>query len=377
MNDISPHMENLFQHINQIKFQHSRISFSKKGLEDFLGETLHLQKQRSVFTCDTHSFRVSEVRGNTKGFSNVVLSLSVLLKYDKKPFVVIVVREKGLQFLASNTTFLKKISHSSHTLSKTNIKGSFLGQDILKEYNDIINEEKNFNALFKIHNQVEVSKNIERLVASTNSIEGKQNYFIPSSEQIESILLSPSRYVDVIKQEEYIEFSEQLQNKIQLLKSKILEASLDTNVNIRGNKIEQIITSGINEHRTEDVVEVLDNGTKVLIDIKTKLTHLSSNPKAFNVDKTLQILSDPSQIFCFLILLIDIKENKISSELVPVLSKNFLKMLRVQHHWAGRNSRGVTQISGDIYKLFDTQNTPPIDEEFAKRYLRSLLDIKK
>jgi hypothetical protein len=44
-------------------------------------------------------------------------------------FFVCVVRQSENELLLSNSTFLKKISHSSHELSLTNIKGSFNGSE--------------------------------------------------------------------------------------------------------------------------------------------------------------------------------------------------------------------------------------------------------
>ena len=370
-------MKQLTQHINKIKAQNNIKPLSKKDLEVFLVQTLNLNKQRSVFTCDNHSFRVSQVRGNTKGFSNVVLGLSTLLKYDDKPFVVIVVRDNTLQFLISNTTFLKKISHSSHTLTTQNIKGSFLGHDIYSEYAGIKNTEKNFRTLFNIHQQNTLSENIERLVASTDKIKGKENIFTPNTQQRDLILLSPLRYSEIIKQADYIDLATNLQNKILYLKQQILDASFDENINTRGSTIEQIITDGISEHRAEDIIVLLRDGTKVLIDIKTKLSHLNSNPKAFNIDKALKTFSEPDEIFCFLMILIDRQESNIKSNLIPVLSTIFLQKLEIRHHWAGRNSRGVTQLSGDIYALFNSANSPTIDIKSATKYLQSLLDIKE
>ena len=370
-------MKQLTQHINKIKAQNNIKPLSKKDLEVFLVQTLNLNKQRSVFTCDNHSFRVSQVRGNTKGFSNVVLGLSTLLKYDDKPFVVIVVRENTLQFLISNTTFLRKISHSSHTLTTKNIKGSFLGHDIYSEYAGIKNTEKNFRALFNMHQQNTLSDNIERLVESTDTIEGKQNLFTPNAQQRDSILLSPLHYAEIVKQSDYIELATSLQNKVLRLKQQILDASFDENVNTRGNAIEQIITNEINEHKAEDIIVPLNDDTIILIDVKSKLSHLNSNPKAFNIDKALTIFSEPDKIFCFLMILVDRQESDIKSRLIPVLSTIFLKKLRIQHHWAGRNSRGATQLSGDIHALFDSANSLAIDVKFATNYLQTLLDIKE
>lgn len=84
----------------------------------------------------------------TTSFSNTVLSLSNLQKYDHIPFFVVLVSAIGTNkvFLA-NTTFLSKISHSSQQLSIKNIKGS----DIIKTYQNLENNAKNFEKLLAFH----------------------------------------------------------------------------------------------------------------------------------------------------------------------------------------------------------------------------------
>jgi len=370
-------MDPLLRHIKGIKERQSKKPFTKEGLEGFLENTLSLAKLRSVFTCATHSFRVSKVRGNTRGFSNVVLSLSALLKYDDRPFVVIVVREGALQFLLSNTTFLKKISHSSHTLTLDNIKGSFLGQDIFQQYEGVPNDETNFEVLFDTHRQTSKSWNIQRLVAATNSIEGRQTYFNVSEREARSILNSPQRYKGFVESREFVALADKLDQKISHHRDEILGvATRDGNINTRRNTIEQIITNGINEHKTEDIIFSLSDGSDVLIDIKTKLKHLSSSPKAFNIDKTLKVLSNQNQFFCFFLLVIDIGEKNIVSSLVSVLSEDLINRILVQRHWAGRNSRGSTQISGDINELVENQNASRVNLVKADNFLKKLIEIK-
>lgn len=284
-------------------------------------------------------------------------------------------RDSSLEFLLSNTTFLKKISHSSHTLTENNIRGSFLGQDIFNAYDGLSNEPANFRHLYKLHQSNAQSENIKRLVNSSNSIVAKNNRYDPTQLDVATIIGAPSRYKKFFESDDYKKLEDKFNEKIQRLKWKILEASEDQNINTRGNGIEQILTHGINEHRTEDIVYEVSNQVRVLIDIKTKLAHLNSSPKAFNIDKTLKILSKNDQIFCFLILVINVERQNIESRLIPILANEFINMLRVQHHWAGRNSRGVTQISGNINALVDKRNSLSFHIESAKSYLKGLLDI--
>ena len=65
--------------------------------------------------------------------SNTVLSLSALQKYDDKPFIVCIVTPDTNYMMLANSTFLKKISHSSQELRVDNIRGSFNGSDIMIE----------------------------------------------------------------------------------------------------------------------------------------------------------------------------------------------------------------------------------------------------
>lgn len=71
--------------------------------------------------------------------------------------------------LLSNTTFLKKISHSSQQLREENIRGSFNGSDIWRQFHNIENSHENFEALFAIHKEIGFEGNLARLVEATNS----------------------------------------------------------------------------------------------------------------------------------------------------------------------------------------------------------------
>lgn len=137
----------------------------KKGIQDKFSLTL----DRSDFYCDSFAVRISYTK--TKSFSNTVLSLSKLQKFDRIPFFVVLVSgiDNNKIFLA-NTTFLLKISHSSQQLSMTNIKGSFNGSDILREYHGLENNEKNFEKLFAFHQGFSWEDNLQRLVEATSGI---------------------------------------------------------------------------------------------------------------------------------------------------------------------------------------------------------------
>ena len=113
---------------------------------------------RKVYYCRYFAVRFSYSQSGA--FSNTVLSLSALQKYDKLPFFVVLVRNGASNVIyLANSTFLSKISHSSKELTMCNIKGSFNGSDIIKEYNGLKNAPENFDELFALHEGLEWDDN--------------------------------------------------------------------------------------------------------------------------------------------------------------------------------------------------------------------------
>jgi len=98
---------------------------NKARLTRIVSDAFHLTKDRSVYYCPDFVIRFSSSAG--LNFGNTVLSLSNLRKYDDRPFIVCLVTPKSNYCLIANTTFLKKISHSSQELRENNIRGSFNG----------------------------------------------------------------------------------------------------------------------------------------------------------------------------------------------------------------------------------------------------------
>ena len=137
----------------------------KKAIQSKFG----LIKDRSVFYCNYFAVRVSFTK--TKSFSNTVLSLSALQKFDNIPFFVILVYGiDSNKVMLANTTFLHKISHSSQQLSMTNIKESFNGSDIIRIYQGLENNASNFEKLFAFHQGFTWEDNLQRLVEATSEI---------------------------------------------------------------------------------------------------------------------------------------------------------------------------------------------------------------
>ena len=104
----------------------------KARLARIVANTFHLTMDRSVYYWAHFAIRFSSSAG--RNFGNTVLSLSNLRKYDDRPFIVCLVTPTMNYCLLANTTFLKKVSHSSQALRENNIRGSFNGSDIVREF---------------------------------------------------------------------------------------------------------------------------------------------------------------------------------------------------------------------------------------------------
>ena len=359
-----------------ISFIHSFASknrgYSKKQILRAVKDSFNLTKDRAVYHCPEFAIRFSKASG--RSFSNTVASLSKLKKYDDRPFIVCVVRPAEIELLLANSTFLKKISHSSQHLRVDNIRGSFNGTDIIREYSGIVNTFENFDELFRIHRKFTWSENLLRLVEETNSIVPTIALFEPSREQIDKILSAPYTAKSLSNNTEYFQLNNELSELIQDKIDAIIQAARINNVNLRGNKIEQIISNAGNLHSLEDISRKLSNGTQIYIDIKTKILTRSSNPKGYNIDKMLRVLSYGNVALSFLFIGINVKDESISSRLVSILDSTILNSTRIQFHWAGRNSRGVTQLSGDLKSIFSNVFSEEINEPFAKTFLKDLIN---
>jgi len=82
----------------------------KSKLCKLVTDNFSLTKDRSVYYCKEFAIRYSS--SNSQSFSNTGLSLSNLQKFDDRPFLVCLVTPSQNYIFLSNTTFLKKISHS-------------------------------------------------------------------------------------------------------------------------------------------------------------------------------------------------------------------------------------------------------------------------
>ena len=368
---------------------------NKQVVEDDVCEHFNLTKDRKVYHNEYFAVRFSYSKSASDSFSNTVLSLSALEKYDKIPFFVVLVRRPSTNLiLLANTTFLKKISHSSQELSMTNIKGSFNGSDIMRAYDNKTNTPDNFDYLFAVHQGLEWEDNLSRLVDASSSIKPVNQKFIPSDAESKNIYESVSRAVDFISSDNFSVLEDDLNERCNKSRKEILIASHIENTNIRGRLIESLITSNDEErqhiinnlHNLEAALPSYDtknglgdyyrefNNGDTYTDIKTKVIYLNSNPKAYNVDKFLKQMADSRSIFLFFFIGVD--ENSIFKTLLcSVYHGKLIDNTILQFHWAGRSTRGAAQFNGiAIDEMLKEANfTNNICVYKAKSFLEQLL----
>lgn len=369
---------------------------NKTRVEDAVSYKYNLIKDRKVYHNQYFAVRFSYSKSSSDSFSNTVLSLSALEKYDKIPFFVVLVRQSADNLIMlANTTFLKKISHSSQELSMTNIKGSFNGSDIMRDYDGRSNTVSNFDYLFAIHQGLEWEDNLMRLVDATSNITPTSQKFVPTQLEKENIFESVERAKKFIQSEYYHILNDDLNERCNKCRNEILIASHIENTNIRGRLIESLITSDDKER--EMIIKNLQNMESALpsydtknglgdyhveyenadtyTDIKTKVIYLNSNPKAYNVDKFLKQMADSRSVFMFFFIGVDTNDI-FSTLLCSVYHDKLISNTILQFHWAGRSSRGVAQFNGSaIDEMLKKENFyNKIINTQAIRFLENLLN---
>jgi hypothetical protein len=369
----------------------------KRRLAEKALKTFALTKDRTIHYSADFAVRFSSSKKNSPVFSNTVLSLSKLQKFDNLPLIVCLVTPATLYCFLANSTFLKKISHSSTELSETNIKGSFNGSDIMRDFDGIPNNADNIGRLWAIHEAVGFEENLPRLVAATQGIVPAKQIFAVDAAGKKKILSSPERVEKFLSSKDYCVLKDELDSKVEKYRSEILCASFIENGNIRGNLIEYLI-AGEDENLREKIIGALRNKTPDLpkfknthdlgdyqrafekfdteTDVKTKIMFLNSNPKAYNIDKMLEFLARDKSVFMFFFIGINL-DKTIKTVLVSMFDGELLGGTRIIHHWAGRASRGVTQFEGHaINSIIESQSQPaPVPLAQARSFLEKLMAL--
>lgn len=385
-------MDNTIEQLVAFLREHDGIN-DKAKLAKLVSEHFRLTKDRSVYYCNNFAVRFSS--SASQNFGNTVLSLSNLQKLDDRPFIVCLVTPTYNYTYLANTTFLKKISHSSQKLRDNNIRGSFNGSDIMREFEGITNTPENIERLFNIHSGLGFEGNLPRLVEATNNISPSGRKFEPNEMQRQQILLAPARAIKFVKSQDAQTLKGELDAKVAKFKNEILLAALIENVNVRGRIIEYLIAgeddrlrqeiinalqkraTGIPPFKTENA---LGDYTKEFseffteTDVKTKIMILDSNPKAYNLDKMLEFLASERSVFMFYF--VGVEPGKIvNTVLISMFQERLLNATILLKHWAGRNSRGVSQFEGKTLGQLIVSPETAINEENAISFLHRVLAL--
>ena len=354
-------------------------------------EAFDLVKERSVYYCEWFAIRFC--KSAFRNFGNTVLALSALHRYDDIPFIVCLVTPTRNYMMLANTTFLRKISHSSQELRRDNIKGSFNGSDIMREFEGVENIPENFEFLYNSHENYTFEENLDRLVEATNNIAPTGKRFMPTESQVECIRESVDRAISFLRSDEYEILNDDLNDRVRAVESEIAIAAFIDNVKIRGQIIEYLITAEddlkntlmrcLHERTPLPHVftadELGDYGREfehylTETDIKTKVLFLSSNPKGYNIDKLLSFLSEEKSVYLVYVVAID-EDKTIQTRLCSMFNRQLLTGTKIIKHWAGRNSRGVTQYDGKaleaIVKNFDIEIDYDASQDLVSSFLLS------
>lgn len=380
------------------RFIREHNGISKGRLITIVSNTFCLIKDRSVYYCADFAIRFSHSQSQSKNFNNTVLALSMLQKYDERPFIVCLVTPNENFCFIANTTFLKRISHSSQELRKNNIRGSFNGSDIVRKFNDIENNYENIRRLFTIHEGIDFEDNLQRLVEATNNISLSNTRFNINDNVRTTILNAPKRAIHFTESPDFGILKAELDNKVIKYKNEILLAArIIENVNIRGRVIEYLI-AGDDESIRESLIEAIQSRENRLpsfpnnhslgdyqrrfdnfdteTDVKTKMMIYNSNPKGYNLDKMLKFLSDEKSVFMFYFVGIDLSNCTVNTVLVSIFQENLIGNGRIVSHWSGRNSRGVLQLDGTIIKNLIKNSNYQIVELNAHNFLKEMIDLR-
>jgi len=364
----------------------------KDKLAKLIVEKFSLTTDRKVFYCADFAIRFS--KGASSGFSNTVLSLSNLKKVDNIPFLVCLVTPTQNHLFLANSTFLRKISHSSQELRVDNIKGSFNGSDIIRELEGISNEPANIESLFDIHRAIGFEENLPRLVEATNNIAPVGHKFVVLPEAERQIMDAPSRAARFVASADAVTLKKELDDRVEQFKSEILIASMIENVNVRGRMIEYLI-AGEDEALRQQLIAALQNKNGIPAfktdntlgdyqrifdefftetDVKTKIMILSSNPKAYNLDKILEFLATEKSVFMFYFVGVD-PAKIVNTVLVSMFQTDLLTSTILLKHWSGRNSRGVSQFQGKTIEALINSPKSDVDKEGAVEFLKRLIAL--
>ena len=215
--------------------------------------------------------------------------------------------------------------------------------------------------------------------------------FVPTELQVECIRESVDRAISFLNSAEYGVLNDDLNDRVRAVESEIAIAAFIDNVNLRGRIIEYLITAEddlkatlmnclhtrqpLPEIFTADELGDYEREFEHYLtetDIKTKVLFLSSNPKGYNIDKLLSFLSEEKSVYLVFVVAID-EDRTIQTRLCSMFNRQLLSGTRIIKHWAGRNSRGVTQYEGRVLEAIVEDFDSGIDYDASQDMITDFL----
>lgn len=352
----------------------------------------------SVYYCDDLAIRFATVNSVHGQFSNNIISLKTLLKYDDRPFITCVVYPDYNAIYITNTTFIKKVSNTSKGLTIDHIVGTFTGSDIVKNYEGIQNIPSNFKELYCIHQAISPKRNLERIVNTSSEIVPKKKRVCYDNEARRIIMDSIKTANGFIHSKEYTLLKNDLDSRVADVEEEIsLAVRRFSNNKLRGNTIEFLITSNDFELKHRVIKALHENSVlpqfklkddlgdyskkylnyTVEVDIKSKIMFegkAPGNPKVYSVDKLLDFLTNPKSVF--LIYFVGVMDDgTITTRLCSIYDRSIIESTRIEDgRWIGRDMRGTAQFLGNkLSKVFENEGTS-IDYLPAEEFLNRLID---
>lgn len=324
---------------------------AKAALAAALSEQFALEKDGALLVGAAAAVRVNQIRTGSS-YSNTVVAFRKLQQYDDRPILACLLHPAGVDLRLANTTFVAKVSHSSHGFSLQHPVGSILGSDIGLWHDGVPNEPARFEELWEHHRATDAGANLARVAAATQAIGASARPWVPDAAERRNILAAASLNSRVGTMPEYAQAARDLDARVQSCRSEILVAADDENRKTRGDAIEQIVSGLARSHDLAD---------------------LTIEVAAVAIDKFLRLLARGDRLLAMFFVGVDPARGIVHTRLCSVLDRTLLRAGRVEARWSARGGRGTVQFRGSIAPIWDADFAEVIDVAEATAFLERLL----
>ncbi|MBM4060564.1 MAG: hypothetical protein FJ265_05645 [Planctomycetes bacterium] len=310
---------------------------------------------------------------STADVSNTVVALRKLLVYDDRPVVVCTLSPAGAVLRLANSSFVAKVSHSSHGLTEQHLVGSINSGDVLRSFEGLPNAPEYFAELWRRHRAMDQRANLGRIVAATRANRGRNPLWSPDDARRRTILAAPALAARVSTMPEYAAQAARFAAALHRQKQAVFAAAAVPDGKSRGDAIERLVTGKACRQGLGDVtIEVAT--VVVAVDVKSKRLDWRSAPKGYSIDKLLRFLADGNRLLAMLFVGVDPHRDRLVTRLCSIFDRRLLRASRIEKRWSGRDRRGTVQFRGDLEPLWADDFCECIDTTAGRAFLLQLLD---